>query len=99
VAFYVVPVQLEYVGATKKVTPHYGRFLRALGYELRAERIAAKRTQEDMIFHGFSVRHWQRMEAGQPINIVTLLRACDALGIPVEKLVASVAHHLRKRAK
>ncbi len=52
-----------------------------------------------MISHGFSVRHWQRMEAGQPINMVTLLRVCDALEVPVEQVVASVSHHLRKAKK
>jgi len=52
-----------------------------------------------MISHGFNVRHWQRMEAGQPINMVTLLRVCEAFDIPVEQLVASVTHHLRKRKK
>ena len=31
--------------------------------------------------------------------MITLLRVCEAFDIPVEKLVASVAHHLRKDAK
>jgi DNA-binding Xre family transcriptional regulator len=50
-----------------------------------------------MISHGFSVRHWQMMEAGRPITVFTLLRVCEAFDIPVEQLVASVAHHLRKK--
>jgi len=49
-----------------------------------------------MISFGFSVRHWQMMEAGRPITVFTLLRVCEAFDIPVEKLVASVTHHLRK---
>jgi hypothetical protein len=61
--------------------------------------VAHEWSQEDMISHGFNVRHWQRMEAGQPINMVTLLRVCEAFDIPVEQLVASVTHHLRKRKK
>jgi hypothetical protein len=52
-----------------------------------------------MISFGFSVRHWQMMEAGRPITMFTLLRVCEAFDIPVEKLVASVAHHLRKDGK
>jgi hypothetical protein len=52
-----------------------------------------------MISYGFSVRHWQMMEAGRPITVFTLLRVCEAFDIPVEKLVASVAHHLRKGKK
>jgi len=39
------------------------------------------------------------MEAGRPITVFTLLRVSDAFDIPVEKLVASVAHHLRKGKK
>jgi hypothetical protein len=58
-----------------------------------------KLSQEDMISYGFSVRHWQMMEAGRPITVITLLRVCEAFDIPVEKLVASVAHHLRKGKK
>jgi len=60
---------------------------------------ARKLSQEDMISYGFSARHWQMIEAGRPITIVTLLRVSDALEIPVEQLIASVSHHLRKRKK
>jgi hypothetical protein len=49
-----------------------------------------------MISFGFSVRHWQMTEAGRPITVITLLRGREAFDIPVEKLVASVVHHLRK---
>ena len=52
-----------------------------------------------MISYGFSVRHWQMIEAGRPITVFTLLRVCETFDIPIEKLVASVAHHLRKRQK
>jgi DNA-binding Xre family transcriptional regulator len=87
------------VGVTAKLSANYARFFRGLGHEIRAARTAHEWTQEDMISHGFSVRHWQRMEAGQPINMVTLLRVCDALEVPVEQVVASVSHHLRKAKK
>jgi hypothetical protein len=52
-----------------------------------------------MISYGFSVRHWQMIEAGRPITMFTLLRVCEAFGIPPEHLVAGLAHHLRKRKK
>jgi hypothetical protein len=96
VVFLAVPVDLGEVGATTKIPPRYVRFLRALGYEISTSRTARKLSQEDMMSFGFNVRHWQRVEAGAPINLVTLLRVCDAFEIPVEKLLASVAHHLRK---
>ena len=54
-------------------------------------------TQEDMISYGFSVRHWQMIEAGRPITVVTMLRVCEAFGIRPEDLVAGLSPHLRKR--
>ena len=38
-------------------------------------------TQEDMIGHGFSARHWQQVEAGRPITLKTLVRACAAFDV------------------
>ena len=96
-AFLAVPPELQVVGVTTKLPAHYARFFRGLGYEIRACRVAREWSQEDMISYGFSVRHWQMMEAGRPITLITLLRVCEAFEIPVEKLVASVAHHLRKQ--
>jgi hypothetical protein len=87
------------VGASRELPAHYARFFRGLGHEIRAHRTARKLSQEDMISYGFSVRHWQMMEAGRPITVFTLLRVCEAFDVPVEHLVASVAHHLRKGKK
>ena len=95
--FLAVPIKHGDVGVTTRIPAHYARFFKALGHEIRVLRAAHKLSQEDMITHGFNVRHWQRMEAGQAINMVTLLRVCEALDIPVEKIVASVAHHLRSK--
>jgi hypothetical protein len=52
-----------------------------------------------MISYGFSVRHWQMMEAGRPITVFTLLRVCDAFHVPLEQLVGGLGQHLRKRKK
>jgi transcriptional regulator with XRE-family HTH domain len=84
------------VGASREIPAHYQRFFRGLGHEIRTLRTARKLSQEDMISYGFSVRHWQMMEAGRPITVFTLLRVCEAFEVPVENVVASVAHHLRK---
>src|SRR5580698_3657051 len=96
VVFLLVLAQRGSVGASREIPTHYERFFRGLGHEIRACRTARKLSQEDMISYGFSVRHWQMMEAGRPITVITLLRVCEAFDIPVEQLVASVAHHLRK---
>jgi hypothetical protein len=50
-----------------------------------------------MISYGFSVRHWQMMEAGRPTTLFTLLRVCETFEISPEELVAGLAVHLRKR--
>jgi len=36
-----------------------------------------------LISYGFSVRHWQMIEAGRPITVITLLRVCEAFEISV----------------
>jgi hypothetical protein len=50
-----------------------------------------------MLSHGFSVRHWQMMEAGRPSTVFTLLRICDTFDISLEKLVGGLPHRLGKR--
>jgi DNA-binding Xre family transcriptional regulator len=52
-----------------------------------------------MISYGFSVRHWQMIEAGRPTTVFTLLRICEAFQISPEEIVAGLAHHLRRRKK
>jgi hypothetical protein len=52
-----------------------------------------------MISYGFSVRHWQMIEAGRPITLFTLLRVCETFDVAPEKLVEGLADHLRKRKK
>lgn len=87
------------VGASRETPAHYRRFFRALGHEIRQARLSRKLTQEDMISYGFSLRHWQFVEAGRPITVITLLRVSEVFDIPVEKLVGAVTHHLRGRKK
>jgi hypothetical protein len=52
-----------------------------------------------MISYGFSVRHWQMIEAGRPFTVFTLLRICEAFEILPEQLVAGLSQHLRKRKR
>jgi transcriptional regulator with XRE-family HTH domain len=77
----------------------YARFFRALGHRIRTYRTERKLSQEDMISYGFSVRHWQMMEAGRPTTVFTLLRVCGTFEISMEQLVAGLDNHLRKRKK
>lgn len=84
------------VGATRELPVSYGRFFRALGHRIRSYRTERKLSQEDMISYGFSVRHWQMIEAGRPSTLITLLRICDAFEIQPEQLVEGL---FRKRKK
>jgi hypothetical protein len=52
-----------------------------------------------MISFGFSLRHWQMIEAGRPVTVVTLLRVCDTFDVSIEQLVAGLSEHFRKNAK
>ena len=65
-------------------------------HPLVSHRTERKLSQEDMISYGFSVRHWQMIEAGRPSTLFTLLRICEAFGIQPEQLVAGL---FRKRKK
>jgi len=68
---------------------HSGFFL-VLGTRIKSLRKARRLTQEDMISHGFSARHWQMIEAGRPITLETLLRICDVLAATPEELLGGI---------
>ena len=88
------------VGASRDLPTSYARFFRALGHRIRTYRTERRLSQEDMISYGFSVRHWQMIEAGRPTTVFTLLRICEAFQISPEEIVGGLAHHLlRKRKK
>ena len=63
------------------------RFFQALGKRIKELRRARGLSQEDMISHGFSARHWQQIEAGRPITLRTLLRICDTFRTPLTRLL------------
>jgi len=87
------------VGASRELPVQYTRYFRALGHRIRSYRLERKLTQEDMISYGFSVRHWQMVEAGRPITMFTLLRICETFDVPLEELVAGLSQHHRRRKK
>jgi len=63
------------------------KFFFRLGERIRQLRKKEGYSQEDMISYGFSARHWQQIEAGRPITVLTLLRVCAAFGTSMERLV------------
>lgn len=74
------------------------RFFRALGQRIRQLRKRAGYSQEDMISHGFSARHWQQIEAGRPITVSTLLRICRVFRCPMDRLVRGLDAGMYRRA-
>lgn len=52
-------------------------------------------TQEDMIDHEFSLRHYQQIEAGSSINVTTLLRLADAFDLDVVDLLSNLMTEAR----
>lgn len=63
------------------------KFFKSLGKKVRDLRKKRGFSQEDMIFHGFSARHWQQIEAGRPITMTTLLRICEVFEVPMANVV------------
>jgi len=68
-------------------TANQQTFFRRFGIRVRELRKEHGNSQEDMISHGFSARHWQQIEAGRPITVSTLLRICAVFETSVERLV------------
>lgn len=73
------------------------KFFAALGLRIQAARNRAGYSQEDMISFGYGVRHWQRIEAGAPITLRTLLRICGILGTSMESVVRGLGPEVVKR--
>ena len=63
------------------------RFFKGLGARIKELRVGAGYSQEDMLSHGYSVRYWQKVEAGKPITLRTLLRICRIFSAPMSDVV------------
>jgi transcriptional regulator with XRE-family HTH domain len=72
------------------------KFFAALGQRIQALRKRRGYSQEDMISFGYTVRYWQRIEAGKPITLRTLLRICRILGTTAEAVVRGLGPEAAK---
>jgi transcriptional regulator with XRE-family HTH domain len=65
-------------------------FFKGLGARIKHLREEAGYSQEDMLSHGYSVRYWQKIEAGKPITLRTLLRICRLFSTPMCDVVRAL---------
>ena len=96
-----IPWPNQGTGRTKtllaKDTEIEHKFFAALGQRIQALRKRCGYSQEDMISFGYTVRYWQRIEAGKPITLRTLLRICRILGSTMEAVVRGLGPEAAKR--
>ena len=65
-------------------------FCRDLGRRVQRLRARRRLTQEDMMDLGFSLRHYQRIEAGRSVTLRTLWKLASALKVPIRDLLPPV---------
>ena len=76
----------------------FQRFCVEFGRRVRKLRAARGLTQEDMMGLGFSLRHFQRIEAGRSVTLRTMWKLARALDVEPGKLFPAVAARaLRKK--
>jgi len=60
------------------------KFFRKFGARIKELRLEKGLTQEQIT--SFSTRYYQRVEAGKPIHMRTVLKLCNTFGLTLEKL-------------
>ena len=75
------------------------QFFKGLGARIKQIRERAGYSQEDMYAHGYQVRYWQKVEAGKPITLRTLLRICRIFGTPMGDVVRGLDGITKKRSR
>ena len=80
--------------ASPRQAVKYQKFFAELGRKIRKLRERDAYSQEDMMSYGWSLNHWQQIEAGRPITVTTLLRICEVFGVPMHVLVRDLDTYL-----
>lgn len=65
----------------------FDRYCARLGRQVRELRVERGLTQEDMMERGFSLRHYQRIEAGRSITLATLWKLARAFGVEPREIL------------
>lgn len=75
----------------------FQRYCVELGRRVKRLRERRGLTQEGMAELGFSLRHYQRIEAGRSITIRTVWKLAKALGVPPSALLPPLSTARSKR--
>jgi transcriptional regulator with XRE-family HTH domain len=63
------------------VEPSFERYCESFGLRVRSLRERRGLTQEDMTDRGFSLRHYQRIEAGRSVTLWTIWKLARAFDV------------------
>jgi hypothetical protein len=72
------------------VATNFEKYCERFGQRVKARRLELNLTQEDMMERGFSLRHYQRIEAGRSVTLVTLWKLAQALKTEPAELVGKL---------
>ena len=75
-------VQFIHGSYGQSVDDDFEKFCERFGRKVRDARKKRGFTQEDMMAEGFSLRHYQRIEAGKSVTLATIWKLSKALSIP-----------------
>ena len=65
----------------------FNDYCESFGERVRALRKKRGLTQEDMMERGFSLRHYQRIEAGRSVTLKTIWKLARAFGVGARDLL------------
>jgi transcriptional regulator with XRE-family HTH domain len=68
----------------------FEKAFKQIGERYRARRRGLKMVQEQVLDHGFSVRHYQQLEAGRPHGLTTLFRLAELFQVHPAKLIDGI---------
>lgn len=68
----------------------FRRYCVRFGRHIRELRVRSGFTQEDMMDQGFSLRHYQRIEAGRSITLATMWKLAKAFGVEPHDLLPTM---------
>ncbi len=69
----------------------FDQFCRRFGERVREVRAKRGLTQEDMMEHGFSLRHYQRIEAGRSVTLATIWKLARAFDVQPRDLLPTAS--------